>query len=139
MDAAAADIPLTPTPILDRTAPLPPLARHDPQQLQQVLGIVLGFAVALVIVLLEFGERLGPWITAKLTHISFWPRGNGQLVLLVFDLAVGFFLAVAIHEAAHLLVGVWVGFSFNSVRVGPLQIDRPFRISLYRVKSTMAV
>lgn len=71
-------------------------------------------------------------------HMYFWPRNGGQLVLLVFDLVVGFFLAVAIHEAAHVLVGVWVGFSFNSLRVGPLQFDRPFRISLYRSRSTVA-
>jgi|GEM_PF-2122088 hypothetical protein len=33
-------------------------------------------------------------------HMSFWPRNSGQLVLLVFDLVVGFFLAVTIHEVA---------------------------------------
>ena len=77
-------------------------------------------------------------MTAELPHMSFWPRNTGQLVLLVFDLALGFFLAIAIHEAAHLLVGIWVGFRFNSVRIGPLQIDRPFRISFSRNNSKVA-
>jgi hypothetical protein len=49
-----------------------------------------------------------------------------------------FFLAVAIHELGHCLVGLWVGFSFNSLRIGRLQIDRPFRLSFYRGKGTGA-
>jgi len=49
-----------------------------------------------------------------------------------------FFLAVAVHELGHCLVGLWVGFSFNSLRIGRLQIDRPFRLSFYRGKGTGA-
>lgn len=42
------------------------------------------------------------------------------------------------HELGHVTVGVWVGFRFNSLRIGPLRFDRPFRISLYRGKGTGA-
>jgi hypothetical protein len=56
----------------------------------------------------------------------------GQAILFVVGLLVGYFLAVAIHEAAHAVVGVLAGFSLRSLRIGPLRIDRSFRISLYR-------
>jgi hypothetical protein len=39
---------------------------------------------------------------------------------------------IAIHELGHVLVGIWAGFHICSMRVGPLQIDRAFRISRYR-------
>src|SRR5262249_20122587 len=48
------------------------------------------------------------------------------------------FTAVAIHEVAHAVVGVLVGFRFNSLRIGRLQFDRPFRLSLYRGRGTGA-
>jgi len=48
------------------------------------------------------------------------------------------FLAVAIHESAHAVVGVLVGFHFNSLRIGRVQFDRPFRISLYRGRGSGA-
>jgi len=48
------------------------------------------------------------------------------------------FLAVAIHESAHAVVGVLAGFHFNSLRVSRIQFDRPFRISLYRGRGTGA-
>lgn len=51
---------------------------------------------------------------------------------------IAIFLAIAIHELAHTLVGVAVGFRFNSLRIGRLQFDRPFRVSLYRGRGTGA-
>lgn len=63
-------------------------------------------------------------------------RPGGQLILLGFEVVMGFFLAITIHEVAHALVGVCVGFSFNSLRIGRLQFDRPFRISIYRGEGT---
>jgi len=46
------------------------------------------------------------------------------------------FIAVAIHETAHAVVGVLAGFRFNSLRIGRLQFDRPFRLSLYKGRGT---
>jgi hypothetical protein len=59
-------------------------------------------------------------------------------VLSLFSLLAASFVAIAIHELAHALVGVVVGFRFNSLRIGRLQFDRPFRISLYRGRGTGA-
>jgi hypothetical protein len=51
---------------------------------------------------------------------------------------VAAFAAIAIHEMAHALAGVMAGFRFNSLRIGRLQFDRPFRISLYKGRGTGA-
>jgi len=61
----------------------------------------------------------------------------GPLLLTVFAFPASF-IAVAIHELAHALVGVMVGFRFISLRIGRLQFDRPFRISLYKGRGTGA-
>jgi len=59
-------------------------------------------------------------------------------MLYFFALLAATFTAVAIHEVAHAVVGVLVGFRFNSLRIGRLQFDRPFRLSLYRGRGTGA-
>lgn len=122
----------SPTPILDRIAPLPPPGK--PGRLQAVFGFLLGLTAFLILFLLlaPDEEPLTRWIRSEFPHTSFLPSTGGQRILLVFDLIVGFTLTVPIHEAAHVLVGWCVGFNFNSLRVGPLQIDRPFRISRSR-------
>jgi len=62
---------------------------------------------------------------------------NLSSALLIIPLALLASLApIAIHEMAHALVGVAAGFRFNSLRVGRLQFDRPFRFSLYRGRGT---
>jgi hypothetical protein len=43
-----------------------------------------------------------------------------------------FYLMLAVHELGHVLAGLCVGFRCRSMRVGPLEIDRSFRVSLYR-------
>ncbi|HVT59109.1 MAG TPA: hypothetical protein VHR45_11990 [Thermoanaerobaculia bacterium] len=47
-------------------------------------------------------------------------------------IAVLVLATIAIHEGAHVVVGAWVGFRLSSMRVGRIQIGRPFRISIYR-------
>ena len=64
-------------------------------------------------------------------------RGYGMVLFLFFLLAATF-AVIAIHELAHALAGVAVGFRFNSLRVGRLQFDRPFRITFYRGRGTGA-
>ena len=66
------------------------------------------------------------------TDSAFYP-----LWTLLCALLAGF-VAVAIHETAHAVVGVLVGFRFNSLRIGRVQFDRPFRFSLYRGRGTGA-
>ena len=89
--------------------------------------------------LLIFGDSIGGFISSELSRVSFWPRSIGQFILLVCDFFLGFALATTVHETAHAVVGVWVGFDFHSLRIGPLQVERPFRLSLFRGASTVAV
>jgi hypothetical protein len=53
----------------------------------------------------------------------------GLSALLIFLLLMA---AIAIHESGHLLVGLAVGFGFNGMNIGPIQIEPPFRISRNR-------
>src|SRR5215471_21213413 len=62
-------------------------------------------------------------------------RTSGH-ILFIAQCFVLLFAAIAVHEAGHALIGVLVGFRFNSLRIGPVQFDRPFRISRYRGKGT---
>jgi len=57
-------------------------------------------------------------------------------ILFIAQCFVLLFAAIAVHEVGHALIGVLVGFRFNSLRIGPVQFDRPFRISRYRGKGT---
>ncbi|HET9366138.1 MAG TPA: M50 family metallopeptidase [Candidatus Angelobacter sp.] len=59
------------------------------------------------------------------------------LLFILCMLAAGF-LAITVHESGHAVVGELAGFHVNSLRVGRLQLDRPFRISLYRGRGTGA-
>jgi hypothetical protein len=78
------------------------------------------------------------WIGAVMRQMSPQEWSGATAVFFVFSLLAASFVAIAIHELAHALVGVAVGFRFNSLRIGRLQFDRPFRISLYRGRGTGA-
>jgi hypothetical protein len=41
-------------------------------------------------------------------------------------------LMLAVHELGHIAAGLCVGFRRRALRVGPLLINRPLRLSLYR-------
>jgi len=77
--------------------------------------------------------------TRKIADGMLRMRLGDDLVSGLLSLPLAFvaaFAAVAIHEMAHALVGVMAGFRFNSLRIGRLQFDRPFRISLYKGRGT---
>ena len=78
------------------------------------------------------------WIGAVLRQMAPHDWTVATAAFFLFCLLAALFVAIAIHELAHALVGVAVGFRFNSLRIGRLQFDRPFRISLYRGRGTGA-
>jgi hypothetical protein len=78
------------------------------------------------------------WMGAVIRQMSPQKWSGVTAVLFVFFLLAALFVAVAVHELAHVLAGVAVGFRFNSLRIARLQFDRPFRISLYRGRGTGA-
>lgn len=130
------------TPILDRFAPMPaPEKRTFAVSIHQVMWFG---AVTLVVALYQVWHP--PLLSEPVRW--FWRAMQGlspdaswtgpRLLLYAVSFVLAFFLSVGIHESAHALAGVAVGFRFNSLRVGPLQFDRPFRISLYRGRKTGA-
>jgi len=75
---------------------------------------------------LEWGARN---IKAVMAHQD-W--AGLRLILTGFVIIFLWVVAIALHECGHLIAGLAVGFRFRSIRVGPIQIDKPFRISRYR-------
>jgi hypothetical protein len=125
------------TPILDRLAPLPKMA--SPGRARVIaLGIWFGlvFVSTLTFTLWQppFLQAVGKWLGEVVPHG--WNLAN--FFLLALQWLTMSYVAITIHELGHAIVGVCVGFHLNSVRVGLLQFDRPFRISRYRGRGTGA-
>lgn len=131
--------PSSATPILDRQAPLP--APEKRAKMQAAMLVIWFGAILAVAVAYQFWHP--PWVRA----LAHWCWRIGQqmapkevtmlsVLLYLGSLVLAFFLSTGIHESAHALVGAAVGFRFNSLRVGPVQFDRPFRVSLYRGRKT---
>jgi hypothetical protein len=55
------------------------------------------------------------------------PAVRGLIVILIGSLVPAIYLAIALHEAGHLLAGHLVGFHFRYVTIGPLKISRQGR------------
>jgi hypothetical protein len=122
------------TPILDRQAELPPLAKPGSGSATFIaiwtcLWVAFG---ALVIWHPRVVWSLRWWILRRRAEM-FPVHWTGISVISAgLTIAVAVLAAIAIHEGAHVVVGMWAGFRFSSMRVGRIQIDRPFRISRYR-------
>ena len=131
----AAEICTSPTPILDRLAPLPqPAARGADSGIIMVGWFGLGIAISATLAFWHppWIQSLWRWTLANFSQMSAGPW-TATAVVLAGVSVVGIATAViAIHELGHVLVGIWAGFRIRSMRVGPLQIDRAFRISRYR-------
>ena len=125
MSVAAAEPQASPTPILDCLASLPPPVKPGSGSahfIGRVIGFFLGAGIAFSVfwVVDNWAQIFpGDW-----TIIRFLSAG--------FAIVLVMLAAIAIHESGHLLVGLCVGFRFNSMHIGRMQIDRPFRISRYR-------
>ena len=74
------------------------------------------------------GDSIAHWFSATLPG---WPLGI-RLVAVAIAAAGGFVAAITIHEIGHVLAGLGLGFQFRSMRVGRLQLNRPFRLSWSR-------
>jgi hypothetical protein len=123
---------MSPTPILDRQAPLPP--RVAPRSGMTVvvvvwLSVVLALAASLV---LGRPPVVRQWILTDLPQ-RFSGHWTGSRLIAEVVLILGvLFVMVAVHETGHVLGGLCAGFRFKSIRVGPVKFDRPFGLSFYR-------
>src|SRR5215475_11530878 len=132
MRATDAETQTNSTPILDRLVPLPP---PEPPGSGGGIAIVVGlglFITASIIWRFWGPISLWPWALTKFAH---WFPGawtGARFISVCLALFAVTFVVVVIHEVGHALVGVCVGYRFNSLRVGPLLFEHPFRISFYR-------
>jgi hypothetical protein len=103
----------TTTPILDRVIPLPtrPKPTRKATALQMTVGAVIGGGLCYTII--SSTSNLGP----------FFP------LIFIFNLYASIYLGIIIHEVGHLLAGILSGYRVNFIRVGPIQINPPFRLS----------
>jgi hypothetical protein len=99
-------------------------------------GIVMAAAIGSMFWHPPFVRAGARWILAAMGAMAPLHWTGVTVVLYIFFLLAASFTATAIHETAHALAGVAVGFRFNSLRIGRVQFDRPFRISLYRGRGT---
>jgi len=108
-----------PTPILDRIAPLPFKARA--QWWQLLIGAAFGAAGA-----------LGVWYTRQLSGKS--PHSHARSnhpILLVIEVTLLAYLAIVLHETGHFVAGKISGLQIRFMRVGPVQVNIPFRVSFH--------
>jgi peptidase M50-like protein len=77
-----------------------------------------------------------PPVLSSVRHVAVrlfpgpWTASHALWFILAALLVV--FSVVAIHELGHALMGIAVGFRIQWVRVGPLQVNPPLRVSRYR-------
>lgn len=123
----------TPTPILDRRAPLPDAARP---RLDASAGSTLVLFVVLTVLFVPvlfvlLPVAMGVWLPAAIEDLrGSWSiaRVAGAVVLAL----AAYLAAVAVHELGHLLGGLAARFRYHSVRIGPFQFDRRFALTLDR-------
>jgi len=129
VSVAAAEPQTSPTPILDCLTPLPPLVKPGSGP-ARFIGRVIGFFLGLGIV---FSALWGAaWVIDNWEKIFLDDSATFRFLLAGFAIFLVIFAAIVIHESGHLLAGLAVGFRFNAMHIGLMQIDRPFRISRYR-------
>jgi hypothetical protein len=131
MEAIPAVASESPTPILDRLAPVPPPDRRDVRR-KVILGSVIGAAGGAAI---DVAVWQSPFLWQRIAVPFFqWldmPGLGPRLLSVGLYLLVALVAALCIHEAGHVVAGLSAGFRFLSVRVGPLVLERSSRISWY--------
>jgi len=131
----------TVTPILDRHSPMPPPVKAAGGSARAILiWFVLAFGATIL-----FSFWHPPLVSLAASHMrvdvdQFLAAGSllAFLVLLPLAILATVYSAILIHELGHIFGGILVGFRFSSLRVSRIQIDRPFKVSLYRGKNAGA-
>jgi len=139
MSATSAQPQPNPTPILDRLQPMPNVeSRARRAGVSLLIWFLLVILVAMTLTFWPPASS-GSLLRNIGAFADIFPGHSALALALVLPFAfLASFIAIAIHETAHAVVGVMVGFRFNSLRIGRLQFDRPLRISFYKGRGTGA-
>src|SRR5262249_33714746 len=125
------------TPILDRLAPLPHPHPEVPRlrsRLIMVITTAVVVATLFALVLWQQPRLRSLWRLAIIDFAQEFPAGLTARAIVVLTASAGLLACamVAIHELGHVIAGIFAGFRFDSMRIGPLQINRKLDISRYR-------
>jgi len=146
VSSVAAEPQISPTPILDCLAPLPPPVKSGSLKQGSPVRPGSGSArlVGWVISIARFiGQVIVAFLFFGLVFSVLWVMSNWEklfpgdwtgirLLSVGPTIVIVILAAIVIHESGHLLAGLCVGFWFSSMYIGRIQIDRPFRISRNR-------
>lgn len=127
------------TPILDRSAPLPEPARGGQSRrlgLSVLVGLLLAALALWILQEPALLELLRSWLQRHFPELFAEEWSDARALAALLALLIALPLAIAVHEVGHLLGGLLAGFRFSALRIGPLQIDRPFRLSFQRMSGT---
>lgn len=135
VSAATAVDRSSPTPLLDRLTPLPPPASTGSGS-RLIVGVAIASMLAVLAVLKAwdpaFVRSLGSWLAGRFAPMFEAPRTGAELFLVGCSVVVAAVAGVVVHEAGHVLGGLLAGFRFHSMAIGPIKLDRSFRVSRHR-------
>jgi hypothetical protein len=86
-----------------------------------IVGAVIGAGIALAFI---FGAK---WFSKS--FIDWDSFGPLSIPLFIFYFYASIYLGIIIHETGHLVAGLFSGYRVDFMRVGPIQINRPFKVS----------
>jgi hypothetical protein len=134
------------TPILDRLVPVPTPRTSQSRNRGSRTGLLIVSGLLVLIIawisamfwssaISEVSSLVLAPVARFLDHVEEQLISDrADLLRLAFSWVAAPFLAVivtlVVHEFGHLIAGLAVGLKFVAIRLGPVQINRPFRISL---------
>src|SRR6478609_1404064 len=124
MSATSAQPQPNPTPILDRLQPMPNVeSRARRTGVSLLIWFLLVIAAALTFTFWPPSSIGSAMRDMGAGFADIFPGHSTLSRVLILPFAfLASFVAIAIHETAHALIGVLAGFRFNSLRIGRLQI-----------------
>jgi hypothetical protein len=126
---------MTPTPLLDRLAPLPaPVAPGRGSRIVFWVSVAMTAAVVVTIsnVKPSLWRDTAAALQARFPDVFDAPWTVARIVVAVASIAVATVAVVVLHECGHLAGGLLAGFRFNTMAIGPLKVDDRFRLSIHR-------
>jgi hypothetical protein len=100
------------------------------------VAVSVGLLMAVLTIFLAWDPLLGRALKERIfTHFHPMlegPRTAARLVALLGSVVLAGYAVIFVHEIGHVLGGLWAGFRFHSLAVGPIKLDERFRVSLHR-------
>jgi hypothetical protein len=143
VSATSCEIPTAKTPILDRLAPLPKLAKapwlgtnyESLVGLVTVYGSFFGFFALPSSIL----DPLLRWVSRNLQALFLHDWVGVKVLITIVLILAAICGAVLIHELGHVIAGLMAGFRFRYMRLGKLEVNSSLRLSHSHVANESAL